>query len=147
MTAFFHILRIIPSHARVHVPEQLKRPKHLAITYYSHFSFYKEFKMSRLLILLSLFIYFSGMVGCSTIISKQEWSENYALADSVKSTSPEMIDGNLKTLGTTAFPASAQNVYGASPASEVVITLPKKKKIRRIVIHWENLKTFDVFAD
>lgn len=103
--------------------------------------------MSRLFILLSLFIYCSGMTACSKVISKQEWSENYALADSVKSTSPEMIDGNLKTLGTTAFPESAQNIYGASPASEVVITFPEKKKIRRIVIHSENLKIFDVFAD
>ena len=36
---------------------------------------------------------------------------------------------------------------GSSPASEVVITLPEKKIIRRIVIHANNLKTFDVYAD
>ena len=103
--------------------------------------------MSRLIVLFLLFLCLSGIVGCAKVISKQEWSENYALMDGVRSTSPEMIDGNLKTLGKTSFPVGAQNVYGASPASEVVITFPKKRKISRMVIHAENLKTFDVLAD
>ena len=33
-----------------------------------------------------------------------------------------------------------------SAASEVVITLPAKKKIRRIVVHSENVVEFDVFV-
>ena len=103
--------------------------------------------MSRLTVFLLLFVCLSGIVACSKVISKQEWSENYALMDGVKSTSPEMIDGNLKTLGKTLFPVETQNLYGGSPASHVVITLPKKRKISRIVIHSENLKTFDVLAD
>lgn len=103
--------------------------------------------MSRVIISIGLFICILGMLSCSKLISKQEWSENYALLQGVTSTSPEMIDGNLRTLGQTVFPESARNAYGASPASEVIITLPKKKKIRRIVIHSANLKIFDVFAD
>lgn len=103
--------------------------------------------MSRLTVLLSLFICILGIAACSKVISKQEWSENYALLDGVKSTSPEMIDGNLKTLGKTLFPVGTQNQYGGSPASEVVITLPTRRKISRMVIYSENLKTFDVLAD
>ena len=102
--------------------------------------------MSRLTVSLLLFICILGISSCSKVISKQEWSENYALMDGVKSTSPEMIDGNLKTLGKTLFPVE-QNLYGGSPSSDVVITLPKKRKISRIVIHSQNLKTFDVLAD
>ena len=103
--------------------------------------------MSRLTVFLSLFTCLFGIAACSKVISKQEWSENYALMAGVTSTSREMIDGNLKTLGKTLFPVETQNLYGASPASEVVITLPKKRKISRMVIYSENLKTFDVLAD
>ncbi len=103
--------------------------------------------MIRLTVLLLALIYLSGVAACSKVISKQEWSENYALMDGVKSTSPEMIDGNLKTLGKTRFPVETQNLYGTSPASEVVITFPKRRKVSRMVIHSENLKTFDVLAD
>ena len=103
--------------------------------------------MSRLTVFLLVFICLSGIAACSKVISKQEWSENFALMDGVKSTVPAMIDGNLKTLGKTQFPVETQNLYGGSPASEVIITLPKRRKISRIVVHSENLKTFDVLAD
>ena len=54
------------------------------------------------------------------------------LIEGTQSTSPQMIDGNLHTIGEAVFPAQ---VAGISPASEVVITLREKKLIRRIVIH------------
>ena len=95
-----------------------------------------------LLICLSVIV-----IGCSALFSPQEWSDNYALMEGVRATSPQMIDGNLSTTGETTFPAGSEMFIGSSPPSEVVITLPEKKIIRRIVIHANNLKTFDVYAD
>ena len=43
------------------------------------------------------------IIGCGAIFSVQEWSDNYALMDGVQSTSPQMIDGNLETIGEAAF--------------------------------------------
>lgn len=98
--------------------------------------------------LVLLLICFSGMLtGCSTLFSEQEWSENYALTEGVRASSPQMIDGKLNTIGETTFPEGSQGFYGANPASEVVITLPEKKVIRRIVVHSDNLTEFDIHAD
>ncbi len=91
-------------------------------------------------ILLSLSVVF---VGCAALFSVQEWSENYSLMDGTQSTTPQAIDGNLNTVGESVFPGSA---VGMSPPSEVVITLPEKKIIRRIVVYAENLVEFDVFV-
>lgn len=82
------------------------------------------------------------LIGCSALFSVQEWSENYALMQGTQSTTPQAIDGNLNTVGDAVFPG---DVYGMSPASEVIITLPEKKKIRRIVVHSQNVVEFDVF--
>ena len=87
------------------------------------------------------------MIGCSALFSEQEWSDNYALMEGVQSTSPQMIDGKLNTVGETTFPASTEGFMGANAASQVVITLPEKKVVRRIVIHSDNLSAFDIYAD
>ena len=95
---------------------------------------------------IAIFAWIPCILGCG-FTTAQEWSENYALLEGVRATSPAMIDGNLRTMGETAFPEGSQGFSGVSPASEAVITLPEKKLIRRIVIHTANLKEFDVFAD
>ena len=87
------------------------------------------------------------LAGCAALFSEQEWSENYALMEGVSATSPQMIDGKLNTIGETTFPAGSQGFIGANPASQVVITMPEKKIIRRIVIHSDNLSEFDIYAD
>ena len=87
------------------------------------------------------------LVGCAALFSEQEWSENYALMEGVQSTSPQIIDGKLNTIGETTFPAGSQGFVGANPASQVLITLPEKKIIRRIVIHSDNLSEFDIYVD
>ena len=87
------------------------------------------------------------LAGCAALFSEQEWSENYALMEGVQSTSPQIIDGKLNTIGETTFPAGSQGFIGANPASQVLITLPEKKIIRRIVIHSDNLSEFDIYAD
>ncbi len=103
--------------------------------------------MYRVTMILSLLCCSILIAGCSALFSEQEWSENYALMEGVQATSPQMIDGSQNTVGETTFPAGSEMFIGSSPPSEVVITLPEKKIIRRIVIHANNLKTFDVYAD
>ncbi len=84
------------------------------------------------------------LIGCSALFSEQEWSENYALMEGVQSTTPQAIDGKVSTIGEAVFPAE---VAAMSPASEVIITLPEKKLIRRIVVHSDNLLEFDIHMD
>lgn len=83
------------------------------------------------------------LIGCAALFSVQEWSDNYSLMEGTQSTTPQAIDGNLNTIGEAVFPG---NVVGMSPASEVVITLPEKKNIRRIVVYSDNVIEFDVFV-
>lgn len=86
------------------------------------------------------------ITGCSTIFSAQEWSENYALMNGVQSTSQLMIDGNLETVGEAAF---ALNDKGEIERSDsiVVVSLPEKKQIYRIILHSENLNHFVIYVD
>ena len=95
----------------------------------------------------SLCVFAIMFAGCAALFSEQEWSENYALMEGVQATSPQMIDGKLNTIGETTFPAGSQGFIGANPASQVVITLPEKKTIRRIIVHSDNLSEFDIYAD
>ena len=103
--------------------------------------------MYRFIMLFSLLCFVAVLSGCAALFSEQEWSENYALMEGTQSTSPQMIDGKLNTIGESSFPAGSQGFIGSNPASQVVITLPEKKTIRRIVIHSDNLTEFDIFAD
>ena len=101
----------------------------------------------RFMMLFSLLCFAAMLTGCSALFSEQEWSENYALMEGVQATSPQMIDGKLNTVGETTFPASTEGFMGANAASQVIVTLPEKKVIRRIVIHSDNLSAFDIYAD
>jgi hypothetical protein len=94
-----------------------------------------------------LFCFVVILPGCAALFSEQEWSENYALMEGVQATSPQMIDGKLNTIGETTFPAGSQGFIGANPASQVIVTLPEKKIIRRIIVHSDNLSEFDIYAD
>ncbi len=87
--------------------------------------------------------------GCSALLSQQEWSDNYALLDGVHSTNIQMTDGDLNTVGVTGSSDVPRNRVGRNSSSspEVIITLPEKKVIRRIVIHSDNIKKFNIYAD
>ncbi len=93
--------------------------------------------------LISLFSIPVILIGCGALFSVQEWSENYALMDGTQSTTPQAIDGNLNTIGDAVFPEGGGRLR---LESEVVITLAEKKKIRRIVVHTDNVTEFDVFV-
>lgn len=98
-------------------------------------------------IFFTLICFSTIIIGCSVLFSQQEWSENYSLLEGTVATSPQMIDGDINTIGETMFPSGTNNLFGSVPASEVIITLPDTKLIRRIVVHADNLKTFDIFVD
>ena len=97
-------------------------------------------------VLLSLTACQSPLV--QSLFEEQEWSENYALADGVRCTSPEMIDGDVNTAGITVFPEGVhgRTVQGAYPNAEAEVTLPEKKNIKKIVIRSEKLDYFKVMA-
>ena len=101
----------------------------------------------RISIFFTLICFSTIMFGCSVFSLKQELSENYSLLQGTTATSPQMIDGNINTIGETTFPSGTNAAFGSNPASEVIITLPDKKLIRKVVVHTDNLKTFDIFAD
>ena len=101
----------------------------------------------RFTVFFSLFCFAVVLTGCSALFSEQEWSENYALMEGVQSTVPQAIDGKLNTIGETTFPSGTEGFMGANAASQVIVTLPEKKVIRRIVIHSDNLSQFDIYAD
>lgn len=104
--------------------------------------------------LILYFVFISVIfVGCQSeffqkVFQEQEWSENYALADGVRCTSPEMIDGDVNTTGKAAFPerVHGRTIYGAFPSAETEVILPEKKSIRKIVIRSEALKSFSILA-
>lgn len=90
--------------------------------------------------------------GCAVLFTEQEWSENYALLNGTQSTSLQMIDGDIETVGVansnqrSASMRSGKNTTAKS-SPEVVITLPEKKVIRRIVIHSDNIMKYNLYAD
>lgn len=98
--------------------------------------------------LFSLFIAFCLLTaGCSVLFSEQEWSENYALLDGTQSTSLQMIDGNTQTFGVANSYNQSSSIPTSNSSPEVVITLPEKKVIRRIVIYSDNIKKYNLYAD
>lgn len=96
---------------------------------------------------LSLVCFVVIMTGCSALLLEQEWSENYALLDGSQSTIPQMIDGDISTVGKTKSTNGAVSPTGQTALPEVVITLPEKKVIRKVIIRSDNIKKFNLYAD
>lgn len=77
-----------------------------------------------------------SIIGCqasmlNSLVTQQEWSENYALLDGVTCTSSLMIDGDLETVGRTGH--------------WILVTLPTRKPIHRIVIKGTNIEDVIVY--
>lgn len=102
-------------------------------------------------VIFTCLFFIMTLSGCggvlSTIFAEQEWSENYSQLPGATATAPEMIDGDLKTLGKTVFSEGSENYYGGTAPSKAIVTLPEKELIRKIVIYSDNFKTLDIFAD
>lgn len=103
--------------------------------------------LHKLSLFLSLACFVMGMAGCSTLLSPQEWSENYALLDGSQATNMQMIDGDINTIGETSTTNKTNSRVGSSPPPEVIVSLPDKKVIRKIIIHSDNIKKFRLYAD
>lgn len=102
------------------------------------------YKITAILLLVCFVVI---MAGCAALLSPQEWSDNYALLDGTQATNIEMIDGDLNTIGVTSPPKRAGTQISRTSAPEIIVTLPEKKVIRRIVIHSDNIKNFVLYAD
>ena len=74
--------------------------------------------MYRFIALFVLICFAAVLSGCAALFSEQEWSENYALMEGTQSSSPQMIDGKLNTIGESTFPAGSQGFIGSNPASQ-----------------------------
>lgn len=70
------------------------------------------------------------LAGCATLFAPQELSENYALADGVRSDAPEVVDGDLET---------------TSERRRIVISLPEARSIRRVIIYSPNISNFVLY--
>ncbi len=68
--------------------------------------------------------------GCSTLFAPQQFSENYALAEGVECNAPEAVDGNLDTV---------------SNNTRIMISLPERKSIRKIIIYSPNISNFIIY--
>ena len=97
--------------------------------------------------ILSLLCFVVIISGCSTLLSQQEWSENYALLDGTQANSLEMIDGDMNTVGVLSSSNKPVSNVDKTPAPEVIVNLPEKKVVRKIVIHSDNIKNFILYAD
>ena len=65
------------------------------------------------------------------LFKAQEWSQNYTQLEGATCTSYEMIDGNINTVGESG--------------REILITLPERKSIHRIVLRGINFEDFIVY--
>ncbi len=97
--------------------------------------------------ILSLVCFVVIMSGCSALLTQQEWSENYALLDGTQANSIEMIDGDMNTVGVVSSASNSASKVNRTPAPEVIVNLPEKKVVRKIVIHSDNIKNFILYAD
>ena len=92
---------------------------------------------------LCIGLFFLYLTGCRLIL-EQEWGPN--LAQEATSLEPNLTDGNLGTKA--AIPLRLTNLHKLSgyPPAEIIIQLKSAKEIRRIIVHSQDLKDFQVWA-
>jgi hypothetical protein len=71
-----------------------------------------------------------GCAAFNTLFAPQQLSENYALMPGAECDAPEAVDGDMNTV---------------SNSTRIVISLPEKKSIRRIVIYNTNISNFILY--
>ena len=79
---------------------------------------------------LMLLFVISGCSTLNTLFAPQQLSENYALMPGAECDAPEAVDGDMNTV---------------SNSTRIVISLPEKKSIRRIVIYNTNISNFILY--
>ena len=103
-----------------------------------HFLFLKTIQLKSFFILhiiasISLFSSCRLSELTSTVFSAQEWSQNYALTEGVTCSAQEMIDGDIKTVGSSGY--------------QVRINLPERKTIHRLVFRQTNIQNLTLYID
>lgn len=81
--------------------------------------------MNKIILLLSF-----ALIGCGALFAPQELSDNYSLLPGVECDAPEVVDDDINTV---------------SNSTRIVISLPEKRAIRRIVIHNTNISNFIIY--
>jgi hypothetical protein len=82
----------------------------------------------------------TSVAGCHALLDPPPNMINYALSIEVQCTSPEMIDGNRETAG-ECVGFTNRNVFNRRMATpgryygEAIVTLPERKRIRKIAIY------------
>ncbi|MDE0297418.1 MAG: hypothetical protein OXN17_02150 [Candidatus Poribacteria bacterium] len=84
------------------------------------------------LLVVSCFVAGCNAGFMSALVAPQEWSENYALLEGATCTAPGMIDGDLETVA-------------VSQGRNIVVNLPTRKTIHRIVIRETNIEDLIVY--
>jgi len=82
---------------------------------------------------MTFFLILFALSGCSTfnmLFAPQQMSENYALLPGVECDAPEAVDADMNTI---------------SNNTRIIISLPEKKSIRRIVIYNTNISNFILY--
>jgi hypothetical protein len=69
-------------------------------------------------------------IGCSALFAPQELSENYALSPGVECDAPLAVDGDMETV---------------SSNTRIVISLPERKSIRKIIVYSTNISDFILY--
>lgn len=108
--------------------------------------------MTQLIALLITLVFAS--MGCA-IVGKVKPSGDHVPITALKCTSPQMVDGDLRT-GDTVYIEGSMGVGERtvttpdSPYADMfaptTVTLPEKRKVVMIVLHGENLTNFKVLA-
>ena len=92
---------------------------------------------------LCIGLFFLYSTGCRLIL-EQEWGPN--LAQEATSLEPNLIDGNLGTKAAIPLRLTDLHKLSGYPPAEIVIQLKSVKEIRRIVVHSQDLKDFQIWA-
>ena len=92
---------------------------------------------------LCIGLFFLYLTGCRLIL-EQEWGPN--LAQEATSLEPNLTDGNLGTKAAIPLRLTDLHKLSGYPPAEIVIQLKSVKEIRRIVVHSQDLKDFQIWA-
>ena len=90
-----------------------------------------------------------GSAGCATLLAPTGPRQNYALLEGTEATHPAFIDGDLQTVGETAFPQSegTSRIGIESPPTEAYVLLPDVFTINAIRIHSDALRGIDLLVE
>ncbi len=87
--------------------------------------------------------------GCATLLQPSGPLQNYTQLEGTEATHPAFIDGDLQTIGETAFPQSegTSRIGVDSPPTEAYILLPDVFTINALRIHAETIRGIDVVVE